>query len=282
MNGSLQAARNDVVAARHSFERALQLMPGSVDALTGLTLLDLRAKAPAQAVARLETEIAKRPNEAALVVLVAEAHSGAGSQAQAEQALRPAVSVDPGFTAGYAGLAQLFMKQGRLQDARLEFEGIVARDPSAVGPRTMVGALLEPQGKRDEARRSYEATVSRPEKAPVAANNLAVIYAEQGTNLDVALQLATLAKQQMPDDPSVDDTLGWIYYKKDLPSLAVRPLEDSLKKLPNNAEVLYHLGLTYAKLGDNAKAREALGRWLKLDPKIGGDEAKRVLALVSR
>ena len=41
-------------------------------------------------------------------------------------------------------------------------------------------------------------------------------------------------------------------------------------------------GLTYAKLGDNAKAREALGRSLKLDPKIGGDEAKRVLALVSR
>ena len=282
LNGSLQAARNDVVAARHSFERALQLMPGSVDALTGLTLLDLRAKSPAQAVARLESEIAKRPNEAALLVLVAEAHSAAGSQAQAEQALRRAVSVDPGFTAGYAGLAQLFMKQGRLDDARLEFERIVARDPSAVGPRTMVGALLEAQGKRDEARRSYESTVSRPEKAPVAANNLAVIYAEQGTNLDVALQLATSAKQQMPDDPSVDDTLGWIYYKKDLPSLAVRPLEDSLKKLPDNAEVLYHLGLTYAKLGDNAKAREALSRSLKLDPKIGGDEAKRVLALVSK
>ena len=56
----------------------------------------------------------------------------------------------------------------------------------------------------------------------------------------------------------MDDTLGWIYYKKDLPSLAVRPLEDSLKKRPDNAEVLYHLGLTYAKLGDKAKARDAL------------------------
>jgi tetratricopeptide (TPR) repeat protein len=282
LNGSLQAAKNNVVAARQSFERALQLLPGSVDALTGLTLLDLRAKTPAQAVARLESEIAKRPNDAALLVLAAQAYNAAGNQVQAEQALRRAVSVDPGFTDGYTGLAQLFMKQGRLEDARLEFERVVARNPSAVGPRTMVGALLEAQGKRDEARRSYEATVSRPEKAPVAANNLAYIYAEQGTNLDVALGLATSAKQQMPDDPGVDDTLGWIYYKKDLPSLAVGPLQESLKKLPNNAEVMYHLGLTYAKLGDNEKAREMLTRSLKLDPKIGGDEARRALASVSK
>ena len=121
----------------------------------------------------------------------------------------------------------------------------------------MVGVLFEAQGRREDARKSYEATVSRPEAAPVAANNLAFIYAEQGTNLDVALQLATTAKQQLPDDPSVDDTLGWVYYKKDLPALAVKPLEESLKKLPDNAEVLYHLGLTYAKLGEKAKARDA-------------------------
>jgi hypothetical protein len=31
-------------------------------------------------------------------------------------------------------LAQLFMQQGRLDEARLEFEGVIARDPSAVGP----------------------------------------------------------------------------------------------------------------------------------------------------
>ena len=85
------------------------------------------------------------------------------------------------------------------------------------------GCCSKSQGKRDEARKSYEATVNGPENAPVAANNLAFIYAEQGTNLDVALQLATSAKQGLPDDPSVDDTLGWIYYKKDMPSLAVRP-----------------------------------------------------------
>ena len=64
--------------------------------------------------------------------------------------------------------------------------------------------------------------------------------------------------------------------------LAVGPLEDSIKKRPNAPLVLYHLGLTYAKLGDKAKARVALERAVKLDPKVGGDEARRTLALVSQ
>ena len=216
-----------------------------------------------------------------MLALAAHAYNAAGDQAKAEQALRRAVSVDPRFPRLYDA-GQLTSGNGRIDEARAEFEGIVKRDPSDIGARTMVGMLFEVQGRRDDAKKSYEATVSGSDNAPVAANNLAFIYAEQGTNLDIALQLATSAKQQMPDDPSVDDTIGWVYYKKDLPSLAVKPLEESLRKRPDNAEVLYHLGLTYAKLGDKTKARDALERALKLDPNVGGDEAKRTLAAVSQ
>jgi tetratricopeptide (TPR) repeat protein len=282
VSGTLQASKRNPDAARRSFERALELQPGFLEALGGLTYLDLAANAPAQAIARLEPEIARRPTSAPLLALLARAHNAAGDQAKAEHALRRAVSVDPRFAPGYTMLAQLYMRQRRIDDARAEFEGIVQRDPSALGARTMVGILLEAQGKRDEARKSYEATVNGTENAPVAANNLAFIYAEQGTNLDIALQLATSAKQRLPDDPSIDDTIGWIYYKKDLPSLAVRPLEDSIRKRPDSPEVLYHLGLAYAKLGDKAKAHDALGRALKLNAKVGGDETKRVLASLSQ
>ena len=282
LNGTLQASRRETAAARISFERALELSPEYVEALGGLTYLDLQAKNTAGAVARLDAEIVKQPTNAALLALLARAHSVAGDEAKAEQALRRAVSVDPRFTQGYTMLAQLYLKQRRLDEARIEFEGIAKRDPSDVGARTMTGLLFEAQGKRDEARKSYEATVNGPGNAPVAANNLAFIYAEQGINLDVALQLATSAKQRMPNDASVDDTLGWIYYKKDMPAMAVRPLLDSLRRRPDDAEVVYHLGLTYAKLGDKSKARETLERALKLDPKVGGDTARYTLALVSQ
>ena len=81
----------------------------------------------------------------------------------------------------------------------------------------------------------------------------------------------------------VDDTLGWVYYKKDLATLGVRSLEDSLAKKPNDAVVLYHLGLTYAKLGDNDKARTALTQALSVNPQLDGAEtARRTLAAVSQ
>jgi len=280
--GSLQAAKGDFVAARNAYERALYLSPGLLEALGGLTYVDLQAKAPERAVARLEAEIVRQPTNVRLLMLTAQTHTAAGDPEKAEPTLRRVVALQPRFMPAYEQLASLYVQRGMLEQARAEFEGIARRDPSAVGAKTMVGMLLEAQGKRADARKWYEGMVNGANDAPVAANNLAFIYAEEGTNLDLALQLAQSAKQKLPDDPNINDTLGWVYYRKGLPSLAVGPLEESLKKWPNNPEALHHLGLTYAKLGAKTKAREALGRALKLDPAVGGLEVQQALASVSQ
>ena len=283
LSGMHQARVSNPNGARLAYERALELSPGLLEAVSGLTYLDLAARDTAAAITRLESEIARQPDNPNLFVLLSRSHSVAGDPAKQEEALRRAVTVDPRFTTGYTMLAELYVKQKRLDDARAEYEAILTRDPSNVAAATMVGVLLEQQGKRDAAIKAYQSAVTGPNINPVAANNLAYLYANQGTNLDEALQLATSAKQRIPNDPSIDDTIGWIYYKKDLPTLAITPLESALKRLPNNAELLVHLGLTYAKLGEKVKARETLERALKLDPQVvGSDEAKRVLASLSQ
>ena len=283
LNGTLQARKGNRAGATKAFERTLELAPGNLEAITGLVALDLQKRDFAAAHRRIETELGRQPERAELLALSAQAFIVAGESDKAEPALRRAVASDPRFVNGFAMLAQLYLKQRRLDEARGEFEGMVKRDPRAVGPRTMVGVILETQGQREEAKRWYEATVAELSNAPVIANNLAFIYAEQGTNLDVALQLASSAKQQMPDSPDVDDTLGWVYYKKDLAAMAVRPLEESLAKKPDNPEILYHLGLTYAKIGEKAKAREALSRALKANPQMAAAEtARQTLAAVSQ
>jgi tetratricopeptide (TPR) repeat protein len=278
LRGVLYAGRRNPAAARRAFERALELSPGLPEAITGLAALDVQAKAPNAAVARLETELAKQPNSTVLLANAAAAYVAAGNYSKAEEHLRHAVTVDPRFTNGYTLLAQLYLRQGKLNEARAGFQAIADRDAAAVGARTMVGMLLETEGKREEAKKVYEALVDGSVDAPVAANNLAYIYAEQGTNLDIALQLATSAKPKLPDNPSVDDTIGWVYYKKDLSSLAVGPLEASLAKIPNNPEVMTHLGLAYAKVGNRTKARELLTRARALNARVGGAEVERVLA----
>ena len=83
---------------------------------------------------------------------------------------------------------------------------------------------------------------------------------------------------QAPDQPAFNDTLGWIYYKKDLVEQAVPLILQSLEKDPNNALTHYHLGMAYAKMGEDSKAIVALKRALALDPKLStGDEARRTL-----
>ena len=91
------------------------------------------------------------------------------------------------------------------------------------------------------------------------------MLAESNGNLDVALQLAQTSRG-LPDDPFVSDTLGWVYYKKNLANLAIPPLRRSIEKAPGNAVVHFHLGLAYAKTGDTASARSSLERALKLQP----------------
>ena len=118
-------------------------------------------------------------------------------------------------------------------------------------------------------------------RAPVAANNLAWIYVSSGRNLDQALQLAQAAQQQIPEEPHVNDTLGWIYYRKNMQSFAVRHLELSVKNDPNNPNSHYHLGMAYLASGDSVKAKKALQRALSLKPDFdGAEEARKALVQI--
>jgi Flp pilus assembly protein TadD len=77
----------------------------------------------------------------------------------------------------------------------------------------------------------------------------------------------------------MQDTLGWIYYKKDLATLAVPPFERSVKLDPRNPTFQYHLGLAYMKAGDSSRARVAFQQALSLAPNFSGaEEARQMLA----
>jgi len=87
--------------------------------------------------------------------------------------------------------------------------------------------------------------------------------AENGENLDKALSLAQMAKEKMPDDPYVSDTLGWIYVKKNAVLSGISQLEDAHKSLSNNPTITYHLAYAYYKNGELKKAKKLLESILK-------------------
>lgn len=279
--GMLAVARNDKVEARRAFEAAIQGDPDSREALVGLVSVDLASNDPKRAQQRVEEALKRRPKDADLMVLLARTLMFQKQPDQAESVLRNAIVTVPEAMEAYALLGRLYMEQHKLDQALTQFDRMASQEGTAIGARTLAATILELQNKPDEAKTRYERILELDPHAPVAANNLASLYSEHGGNLDMALQLAQTAKAQLPDQPNVNDTLGWIYAKKNLPELAIPPLTISASKEPNNPRYAYHLGAAYAKLGDKARARSSLEKAVKL----GGSspdslEAKKLLVAI--
>ena len=224
-------------------------------------------------------QLERAPKNTGLLFLAARTDLQAHDLVNGERRLREVVTLDPSVLPAYELLAQVYLQQKRLDEARKEFEQIAARQPGAVGAHTMVGMIHTMQNHPDEAEKAYRRALDAGPAAPVAANNLAYMYADRNEKLEEALGLARAAAVHLKDNASVLDTVGWVYYKKGQAELAIPQFESSVQKDPQNPLMHFHLGLAYAKVGEQAKARRSLDQALRLNPSFeGADEARRVLA----
>ena len=214
-----------------------------------------------------------------LLLLAARTYVAAREPASAERVLRRAIEAEPALLPAYAMLGQVYLSQGHLSEALEEFDALAKRHSKPVSALTMAGMILQAQGNLPEARRRFERVIALDSRAAVAANNLAWMYAESGERLEEALRLARSAAEVLPDSPEVLDTLGWVYYRTDVPALAVQALTLCVQKAPRNASCHYHLGLAHAKAGDAVSGRSALVRALALDrDATWANDARRAIA----
>ena len=279
--GTLYLLGKDERSARAAYERALSMDAVSLEAVGGLAELDLKAGKTAAALERVDKAVAARPGSAPHLVVAAKAHAATGNVTRAEELLRAAINADPARLVAYGLLAEIYIAQERIDKAIAELE-IAARLPDGVGASTMIAILLEQQNKTAEARTRYERILEANSSAPIAANNLAWIYAENGVNLDRALELAQSAKRDLPESPDVTDTLGWVYYRKKMFPQAVASLKEAAALAPENVLTQYHLGLAYTGASDYQSAKPLLIGALKAAPQSPlADEARAALKLMS-
>ncbi len=143
--------------------------------------------------------------------------------------------------------------------------------------RIALAAIYETVGRIAEAQKMCEKVLEiNPDFAP-AANNLAWLLLQQGQDPDRALNLAKKAKAQLPDDPSIADTLGLALIVNGHYAKAVSELRDAAEKAPRNPTVFYHLGLAYWKNGENDQALEALGNALEIEQAFPEQQAAKEL-----
>lgn len=279
LQAAVQLARHKPDPARAYYLQTLQLDPNDREALSGLVSLDVSAGRPADATARLDALLGQHRDDVDLLLVGARGYAQAQELAKSESAAKRALAVDPGRLDTYSHLGQLYYSQRRFDEAKQQFQELSRRDPKSVRAATMVGMILQVQGHAAEAEKEYERALSIDPRAALAANNLANLYLAGNRKLDEALQLAQMASAMLPDDPNISDTLGWVYVRKNMGSLAVRPLESSVQRAPKNAVFHYHLGMAYLQAGSRDKARAALSKALELQPDFqGAPDARKALA----
>ncbi len=275
-DGLLRLKLRDTRGGRASLEEVLKARPEEWAALEVLALSYVSEKKTAEAAAIVRKYTALAPKSAVgqqflgTWLTVTGDHEGARSAFQAAKFLAPN-STTPDFA-----LAELDLADGKLDSARSTLTGMLAKEPQNSRATLDLGYVEEKGGRLSEAMGYYEKTIQLAPQNVVALNNLAYLLADTGKDPDRALMLAQQVKELAPQDPNIDDTIGWAYYNKGLFKLAVDYMTKA--ETMSNARRTLHLAMAYARLGDRQHAQTLLKAALKQDSSL--PETQKAIALI--
>jgi tetratricopeptide (TPR) repeat protein len=271
----------DPKSAAPILEKLLAADPNDAAVMAEIVQADLDDRQPEAGLKKIDTWIAAQPDNAALYEMRAKvrlASPGGDSPASIDAAradLELAIQKDPKRVESVMTLGKLYrtlwQRDGKhLDDAIATYKKAREIDPQSPRIALELASLCEAAGKNKEAMEYYETVLQLDQEQPAAKNNLAWLLANTGdptpAELDRALQLAQDAKNAMPNDPSVADTLGWIMYKKGIPSAAIALFREAIDGYPEGhplrGTVRYHLASAYDKNGERDRAILELKRAL--------------------
>ncbi len=192
-----------------------------------------------------------------------------------------ALQLDPQDIQGYVQLASLYESKKQTDEAIAQYQKALSVRPNFAPLITMIGNLYLDKGDLATARNYFAKAMEADSHFAVANANMAWVDAQEGRDLDVALGLAQSAKSQMPDVPSISDTLGWVMYKKHNYSGAIPLLQECVKKDPESAQYRYHLGLALVAAGQKNPGKTQLRAALEMNKLRPEDKEQAQTALAT-
>jgi tetratricopeptide (TPR) repeat protein len=257
------------------YERALDRDPRAIEPLAGIVSILAGEKQSAKALARVQAQATKSPNNDALFVLLGGLQLENKDLAGAQVSLQRASGINPHNVDAATLLSKVEMARGERDEALATAYRAITDNPRAAIACFSAATLEELLGNTPKAEELYRKALELEPGYAQAANNLAYLMLQNREDPDGALPLAMLARKKMPDSSSAADTLAWVYYHKGLYGFAADLLREALQKNPNNATYHYHLGMVYQKQSNKLEARKHLQRALQINPSYPAAEQIR-------
>ena len=193
-----------------------------------------------------------------------------GDLAGARAAYSESLKTYPEYHRALAGLAKVSAAEGKLQDAIELYKRAIAVIPLPAYAAAL-GDVYAKAGNSAEAKKQYDLVeyIARLNAFNQSVYNreLAVFYADHDVNLPQALTLAR-KEFEIRHDIYTWDALAWALDKNGQSAQAATAMKDALHLDTQDPLILFHAGMIYQHLGENAKAEEYLHRAIALNPQF--------------
>lgn len=269
--GVMSAMKKDYAKARADAEEVLRLSPDSSRALNLAVEASLDRKDRAAALRLLQDAAARNSRSAAMQTVIGEWLQRLGLLIEARHAFDAAKALNPSYTPADLDLAGLDAKEGKTDSALR-----ILRDVISVAPRNEAAhlslAMIEYSNRNTvDALAEFQKVVELDPDNVVALNAAAYLLAL--TETDTALKYAEHALELSPESANVEDTLGYIYFRKGMYQQATEFLSKAVATQPTAAHQ-FHLAMSYLKVGDHTQSAGVLAQALAKDPNVMNTEGE--------
>jgi putative PEP-CTERM system TPR-repeat lipoprotein len=255
----VQLAMRQAGEARKSLQEAVRLKPDLTEAQLLLGSLEIQSGRYDEALKIAKQLQQKKPK--ALVGWVLE-----GDTAQAKKqypaalaAYERAHQLAPS-SATLIGQHQALAGSGRFDEGAKRLADWLATHPQDHRTRLYLAEQLSAHGQYKAAADHYLLLNQQVPGNVVVLNNLASALSEIKDRR--ALGFAEQALKLQPDNPAIMDTVGWILVQQGLPEQGIKHLQQALSRMPDAAEIQWHLAVAFVKGGNPTRARSELERLL--------------------
>jgi tetratricopeptide (TPR) repeat protein len=150
-------------------------------------------------------------------------------------------------------ISQWLREDKQFNAALTTIEEALTKFPADTDLQSELAMICEKLGRFDQMESLLRGLMKSKPNDPHAFNALGYSLADRNVRLDEARQLILKAVQLAPQDPFIQDSLGWLEYRVGNTAEAVRILEAAFRARPD-AEIAAHLGEVYWILGQQDKA----------------------------
>jgi tetratricopeptide (TPR) repeat protein len=150
--------------------------------------------------------------------------------------------------------AQLLAQAGDVDAALASLDGMLKRYPDHPDLVYQRATVLETGGRTREAIATFESALKSRPLDPQLTNALGFTLADHNMKLPRAEQLVREALSVSPDNPAIQDSLGWALFKRGKTADALPILERAWQN-SHDSEIAAHYGEVLWKSGDEGQAR---------------------------